>query len=110
MSSPPTTSTRPRDSGPSRRRRRRGRPAEVASPAARIGPSARRAAQATEREAWAIVATVDGLGPAAFAALLARYGDARSVLAAGASPRAATRFAALRDEERDRPWMTTNVG
>jgi DNA processing protein len=82
----------------------------VASPAARIGPSARRAAQATEREAWAIVATVDGLGPAAFAALLARYGDARSVLAAGASPRAATRFAALRDEELDRPWMTTNVG
>ncbi len=33
-----------------------------------------------ERDAWAVLATVDGLGPSAFAVLLARYGTARAIV------------------------------
>lgn len=40
----------------------------------------------TERDAWAVLATVDGLGPAAFAVLLARFGSARAVLDAARHP------------------------
>lgn len=47
----------------------------------------------SERDAWAVLATVDGLGPAAFAVLLARYGTARAILADAASPRGARRLA-----------------
>lgn len=39
-----------------------------------------------EREAWAVLTAVDGLGPAGMAALLAALGDGRSVLATAASP------------------------
>ncbi len=41
----------------------------------------------TEREAWAVLATVDGLGPAAFAIILARHGTARAILEIAAGPR-----------------------
>lgn len=46
-----------------------------------------------ERDAWAVLATVDGLGPAAFAILLARYGTARAILDVAASPRGDRRLA-----------------
>jgi DNA processing protein len=36
----------------------------------------------TEREAWAILAAADGIGPVTFGILLARYGTARAVLRA----------------------------
>jgi len=36
---------------------------------------------APERDAWAVLANVHGLGPIGFAALLQRYGSARDVLA-----------------------------
>lgn len=63
----------------------------------------------SEREAWAVLATVDGLGPAAFAVLLARYGTAAAILADAASPGGARRLAdtppidAIR--MRGQPWL-----
>ena len=39
-----------------------------------------RAMDPDERDAWAVLATVEGLGPAAFAILLAHHGSARQVL------------------------------
>lgn len=41
---------------------------------------------APERDAWAILASVHGLGPIGFAALLACYGSAQGVLVAAAEP------------------------
>ena len=46
-----------------------------------------------ERDAWAILAAVDGLGPIGFAALLARYGSATEVLAEATRPGGPTRLA-----------------
>lgn len=45
-----------------------------------------------ERDAWAVLASVVGLGPIGFAALLARYGSALDVLADAARPGAAKRL------------------
>jgi DNA processing protein len=56
--------------------------------------TARATAPPTEREAWAILLTVEGLGPAGFAALLLEHGTALSILAAARRPRAASRLAA----------------
>jgi DNA processing protein len=52
------------------------------------------AATSSEREAWAILAAVDGLGPVGFAALLARYGSARVILDEASRPGAVARLAA----------------
>jgi DNA processing protein len=49
----------------------------------------------SEAEAWAILLTVTGLGPASFGALLREFGGGRAILAAAARPRAAARFAAV---------------
>lgn len=46
-----------------------------------------------ERAAWAVLATVDGLGPAAFAVLLAQFGTARTILDIAARPDGARRLA-----------------
>jgi DNA processing protein len=43
-------------------------------------------AYAPERDAWTVLAGVDGLGPVAFAALLSRFGSGRAILAAAAEP------------------------
>lgn len=40
----------------------------------------------TERRAWAVIASVSGVGPVGFGALLRRYGSALEVLAAAARP------------------------
>ncbi|HET9455922.1 MAG TPA: DNA-processing protein DprA [Candidatus Limnocylindrales bacterium] len=48
----------------------------------------------TEREAWAILLSVTGLGPVGFAALLRSFGTARRVLAAARRPNAGARLAA----------------
>ncbi|MEZ0239908.1 MAG: DNA-processing protein DprA [Chloroflexota bacterium] len=48
---------------------------------------------ADERDAWAILAAVDGLGPIGFAALLARYASARAILDEAARPGAVARLA-----------------
>lgn len=65
---------------------------------ARSEPQARaarahRPMEQAERDAWAVLATVDGLGPAAFAVLLARYGTARAILDVAASPGGQRRLA-----------------
>ncbi|HSL77146.1 MAG TPA: DNA-processing protein DprA [Candidatus Limnocylindrales bacterium] len=61
---------------------------------------------APERDAWAVLASVVGLGPIGFAALLARYGSALDVLADAARPGAVKRLVATPGEDisrRDRP-------
>jgi DNA processing protein len=47
---------------------------------------------APERDAWAVLASVHGLGPIAFAALLTRYGSAQDVLVEAARPGAVERL------------------
>jgi DNA processing protein len=49
---------------------------------------------APERDAWAVLASVHGLGPIGFAALLGRYGSAQDVLADAARPGAVERLMA----------------
>src|SRR5215212_7822882 len=55
-----------------------------------------------EPEAWAVLASVDGLGPAGFHALLRAHGTARGILEAAERRRAATDFAAIVVEEEGR--------
>ncbi|HET9082762.1 MAG TPA: DNA-processing protein DprA [Candidatus Limnocylindrales bacterium] len=47
---------------------------------------------APERDAWAVLASVHGLGPIGFAALLQRYGSAQDVLVEACRPGAARRL------------------
>jgi DNA processing protein len=49
---------------------------------------------ALERDAWAVLAAVRGLGPIGFAALLAHLGSARAVLVTAAEPGGVARLAA----------------
>jgi DNA processing protein len=49
-------------------------------------PAADAALDAAERDAWVILATVERVGPVAFASLVRRFGSARAVLAAAAEP------------------------
>ncbi len=63
----------------------------------------------TERDAWTVLAGIDGLGPVALSALLAAHGSGRAVLAAAAEPDAVERLMAtppvepLRGRERRQP-------
>jgi len=49
---------------------------------------------AAERDAWTVLAAVDGLGPIAFAALLERFGTGQAVLLAATEPGGVRRLAA----------------
>jgi DNA processing protein len=49
----------------------------------------------SETEAWALLLSVDGLGPAAFGALLEAYGTGHAILAAASRRGAAASFAAI---------------
>ena len=63
---------------------------------------------APEREAWAILAAVRGLGPIGFAALLSHFGSARAVVAAASEAGGAQRLAATPPAEggrRDQPIL-----
>ena len=51
-------------------------------------------AYAPERDAWTVLTAVNGLGPVAFAALLARFGTGRAVLAAASEAGGVARLAA----------------
>jgi DNA processing protein len=64
----------------------------------------------SEREAWAILLSVHGLGPAGFGALLAAHGTARALLAAAARSGAAARFARIAAEVDGRPIFGREVG
>ncbi|HEY4189283.1 MAG TPA: DNA-processing protein DprA [Candidatus Limnocylindrales bacterium] len=46
-----------------------------------------------ERDAWAVLAGVHGIGPVAFAGLLTRYGDAQAILREASSPAGVARLA-----------------
>ncbi len=48
--------------------------------------------RAPEREAWAVLASVDGIGPMTLGALLRALGDGRGVLTAAGGPRGAERL------------------
>ena len=63
-----------------------------------------------EREAWAVLLSVHGLGPAGFGALLAAYGSGRAILAAAGLRGAATRFARIAAEGDGRPPFREPVG
>ncbi len=64
-------------------------------------PASRSAIGSDERDAWAVLAAVDGLGPVGFAALLRRYGSGLAILQEAASPGAAARLAGAPIEDLD---------
>ena len=64
----------------------------------------------TEREAWAVLLSAHGLGPAGFGALLATYGEGRVILAAASRPGAAARFARIAAEAEGRTAFREPVG
>jgi DNA processing protein len=78
------------------------RPARLPAPP---GPAA-----PTEPEAWAVLLSVHGLGPAGFGALLAAYGSGRAILAAAGRPGAAARFARIAAAGDGRPPFREPVG
>jgi len=59
-------------------------------------PPAEPADEAAERDAWAVLSTVVGLGPVGFATLLRRYGSGRAILAEASSPGGVQRLARVR--------------
>ena len=69
-------------------------------------PPAPRPAQA-ERDAWAVLAGVNGLGPVGFGVLLRRYGSAVAILAEAMSPGGLARLAA---PDQDTPAATATAG
>jgi DNA processing protein len=85
-----------------------GPAADVAGPDPRFGAidpvmtgaASRRAVPvAAERDAWAVIAGVRGLGPIGFAALLRRYGSGLAILDEAASPGGIDRISAISYEE-----------
>ncbi|HZC33732.1 MAG TPA: DNA-processing protein DprA [Candidatus Bathyarchaeia archaeon] len=78
-------------------------PSRRQSPAARTG-------EPTEAEAWALLLTVTGLGPAGFGALLREHGGGRAILDAAARPGAAAAFAATAEAADGRTAFGLNVG
>jgi DNA processing protein len=63
-----------------------------------------------EREAWAVLLSVDGLGPAGFGALLAAYGSGLAILAAASLRGAAPRLSRIVEEVAGRPRERAPVG
>jgi DNA processing protein len=63
-----------------------GAVASIRAGAATRRPAPGEAERDAERDAWVVMASVDGLGPVAFGALLRRFGDGRSVLEAAQRP------------------------
>jgi DNA processing protein len=87
----------------------------AADPAARHDDTASSAAPGTgdapdEPEAWAVLLSVHGLGPAGFGALLAAYGSGRAILAAAGLRGAAARFARIVADGERRPPFREPVG
>jgi DNA processing protein len=60
-------------------------------------PASGRTPDATERDAWVVLASVDGLGPVGFGALLRRFGDGRAVLDAAQRPNGSQLLAGTAD-------------
>ena len=85
-------------------------PAGTDSTAPGEGAAAELPGRPTEREAWAILLSAHGLGPAGFGALLAVHGSARAILVASSRPGAAARFARIAAEVDGRPPFGIAVG
>ena len=83
------------------------RPGTVSRPPDRRDPMP---AVPDEREAWAILLSVNGVGPAGFAALLSAYGGGRAILAAAVRRGAAARFARIAAEGDGRTPFGPAVG
>jgi DNA processing protein len=66
-----------------------GRDPRRASP----GPARATPSRLSEREAWIVLAAVDGIGPVTFGALVRAFGSGRRALAVAAGPRGTTRLA-----------------
>jgi DNA processing protein len=81
----------------------------VVDPSRRQSPAARKR-EPTEAEAWALLLTVTGLGPAGFGALLREHGGGRAILDAAARPGAAAAFAATAEAADGRTAFGLNVG
>jgi DNA processing protein len=64
----------------------------MADPAPNVAPSDDGRGTPDEREAWAVLLSAQGLGPAGFGALLAAYGSGRAILAAASRHGAAARL------------------
>jgi DNA processing protein len=64
----------------------------------------------SEAEAWALLLTVNGLGPAGLGALLREHGGGRAILAAAARPGAAAGFAATAAAAEGRTAFALPVG
>lgn len=69
-------------------------PSIGSAPLAAIPDADARDPYAAERDAWTVLSAVHGLGPLGLAALLARYGTGRRILAAAGEPDAARHLAA----------------
>jgi DNA processing protein len=67
-------------------------------------PARRPGAEDEERDAWAVLTSVIGVGPVALAALLDRYRDARAALEDASRPGAVERLSA------DAPWSMARAG
>ncbi len=63
-----------------------------------------------EAEAWAVLLSVNGLGPARFGALLAAYGSGRAILAAAPRRRAVSQFAQVIGAVDGRPAEARAIG
>ncbi len=68
------------------------------------------APEPTEPEAWALLLSVTGLGPAGFGALLREHGGGRAILAAAGRPGAAGRFAKVATSADGRTPFGAEVG
>jgi DNA processing protein len=66
-------------------------------------------AEPSEAEAWALLECVEGVGPAAHAALLRTYGTALAALEAARAPGALARLSALETDDRARPALDRGV-
>ena len=64
----------------------------VADPGRTGGRAGDAAAGLTERETWAVITSVGGLGPVGFGALLRHFGSGRAILEAAGRPGAAALF------------------
>lgn len=90
------TTEAPRADAPAARGQPRGLAARdrPGAPADRGGPGGTTSGRLSEREAWIVLAAVEGIGPVTFGALLRAFGSARRALAAGAAPGGTGRLAA----------------
>ncbi|HEY7969756.1 MAG TPA: DNA-processing protein DprA, partial [Candidatus Limnocylindrales bacterium] len=68
------------------------------------------AAPPSEREAWALLLSIEGLGPAGFGGLVATFGSGRAILAAAARPGASRAIARAVAAGQGRPVGDADLG